>query len=175
MATKQVETTETSLPPLPDTPSAERIRELAALLDLVSNDFDELEADLSSLESPGYGEREFKRQLELEAKAERSTEEQAELETLEACAERSRNAPPPVSFELAGLLAVVCDQAISDANAIREKAEEIRKEMPWLTSFYELPASGYRQVYEERAAMYERRAAEARAARAGMEAEAVQD
>jgi hypothetical protein len=157
-----VPTTIQTLPPLAEPPTPERIRELSGLVTLVAFELEGLREELGTLGEKGYGAAECKRHAELEKKGDLTAEERDELAVIEACLARAQERDPVLSYELAGLLAIVCREAARDADKITQEAEKILDRLHELTGYGELPAGGWRQVDEERVAMFERRAAEAR-------------
>jgi hypothetical protein len=179
-----------ALPPLPEAPTVERIHELGDLLSLVHGEFVELVDDLTLFAESGYGWQEGLRQLELEKKLgfdwqdtidrlrgpvesgtiqaadvdelERLEAETAELRRLVALRDRASAAPDTLEPELIARLAVLVEWVEHDTGILRENAAVLRDKLPELSGFEQLPPGGAREQAERMAAMFERRAAEAR-------------
>jgi hypothetical protein len=120
-------------------------------------------AELSSREALAPAEVTELRRLERVGAARQPTEDEfAELECLVALRERSAKTPATLEPELIARLAVLCEWVLFDTDEIRKRAAAIRSKLPELSGFEELPSGGWREASEQRVAMFERRAAEAR-------------
>src|SRR5437870_155460 len=115
----------TALPPLPEAPAPERLHEFSELLTALVSDLQHIDLELSALGEHGFGEAEFRRSTELHGKIERgeaSDEERLEFEQLEEIHQRALAITAPLSYELAGLLGIVCYWTRRDAETLIETA-----------------------------------------------------
>jgi hypothetical protein len=157
------------LPPLDEPPTADALWELSELVSATKFELVDLRERLERLGEQGYGWVELTRQTALERKSNLTAEESSELQTLKAqheravgLDERAGGLDQVLSFEIAGHLAVMCQSVKRDAEALAEEADKTLSMLPDLTGSVDLPAGGWEEETARRAALYERRAREAR-------------